>query len=212
MFDLENSIRVWRIKMLAAGIKFPVPLEELELHLREEIERQVKLGLGEQRAFEVSVRQIGQADALKMEFRKTSSPNTEWFFRLVLCGVILAVGWLLITAARAFWRDEMSWAWRLAGFADIAAVALSALGWRWLNRAFPVIPNKRWRIAIGIIFGCFGMMGMIVFMKFILPNFEFTGGQLKVVVLWGLTLMAGGGVVLAGLEEAARRRITMANS
>ena len=162
MFDLENSIRVWRIKMLAAGIKFPVPLEELELHLREEIERQVKLGLGEQRAFEVSVRQIGQADALKMEFRKTSSPNTEWFFRLVLCGVILAVGWLLITAARAFWRDEMSWGWRLAGFADIAAVVLSVLGWRWLNRAFPVIPNKRWRIAIGIIFGCFGMMGMIV--------------------------------------------------
>jgi hypothetical protein len=31
--------------MLAAGIETPLPLEELEIHLREEIERQVKSGL-----------------------------------------------------------------------------------------------------------------------------------------------------------------------
>ena len=40
MFDLEQSIADWRRQMLAAGIKTPVPLEELESHLREEIERQ----------------------------------------------------------------------------------------------------------------------------------------------------------------------------
>ena len=39
MFDLEQSITNWRKQMLAAGIKSPVPLEELEIHLREEIER-----------------------------------------------------------------------------------------------------------------------------------------------------------------------------
>ena len=38
--------------MLAAGIKTPVPLEELESHLREEIEQQTKLGLSEAEAFE----------------------------------------------------------------------------------------------------------------------------------------------------------------
>ena len=46
--------------MLAAGIKAPVPLDELESHLCEEIERQIKSGLGEQKAFEISVHQIGQ--------------------------------------------------------------------------------------------------------------------------------------------------------
>ena len=34
MFDLEKSITRWREQMLAAGIKTPSPLEELENHLR----------------------------------------------------------------------------------------------------------------------------------------------------------------------------------
>ena len=33
--------------MLAAGIKTPMPLEELEILLREEIDRQMKSGLNE---------------------------------------------------------------------------------------------------------------------------------------------------------------------
>jgi hypothetical protein len=60
MFDLEKSIAEWRKQMLAVGIKSPVPLEELEIHLREEIERQIKSGLNEQNTFEISVQQIGQ--------------------------------------------------------------------------------------------------------------------------------------------------------
>ena len=41
MFDLEKSIKDWRWQMFAAGIETPVPLEELEIHLRDEIERQI---------------------------------------------------------------------------------------------------------------------------------------------------------------------------
>jgi hypothetical protein len=70
MFNLEQSITEWRRQMLAAGIKSPVPLEELEIHLREEIEKQVKLKSSEQRAFEISVQTIGQAKLLKIEFKK----------------------------------------------------------------------------------------------------------------------------------------------
>ena len=50
------------------------------------------------------------------------------------------------------------------------------------------------------------MTGTVVFMNFILPNFELTEGQLVVVVLWALTLMAALGAVWAGLEEAARKQ------
>ncbi len=70
MFNLEQSIANWRQQMLAAGIKAPVPLEELENHLREEIERQTNLGLNAQSAFEISARQIGQPKALNNEFKK----------------------------------------------------------------------------------------------------------------------------------------------
>jgi hypothetical protein len=68
MFNLEQSIADWRKQMLAAGIKTPVPLEELEGHLREDIEQQVKAGVSEQQAFEGSASQVGQAEVLKKEF------------------------------------------------------------------------------------------------------------------------------------------------
>ena len=70
MFNLEQAISDWRKQMLADGIRTPVPLEELEIHLREEIERQMKLGLDEKTALEISIRQIGQSKALDCEFKK----------------------------------------------------------------------------------------------------------------------------------------------
>ena len=71
MFNLEQSIADWRNQMLAAGIKTPVPLEELEIHLREEIEQQMKSGLSGQDAFEIAIRQIGQPKRLNNEFEKS---------------------------------------------------------------------------------------------------------------------------------------------
>ncbi len=70
MFDLEKSIADWRRQMLTAGIKAPAPLDELELHLREEIERQMKNGLTETRAFVFATQQMGEAGMLKNEFQK----------------------------------------------------------------------------------------------------------------------------------------------
>ncbi len=70
MFDLEQSISKWRKQMLAAGIKTPVPLEELEIHLREEIEQQTKSGLNEQEIFNSAIQKMGQAGLLKTEFVK----------------------------------------------------------------------------------------------------------------------------------------------
>ena len=78
MFDLEQSIADWRRQMLAAGIQTPVPLEELEIHLREEIERQTKSGLDGQKAFEIATQQMGQANALKKEFKKTIMKTLNW--------------------------------------------------------------------------------------------------------------------------------------
>ena len=73
MFDLEQSIAEWRRQMLAAGIKSPVPLEELECHLREDVERRVQSGGNLRAAFEAAVRQMGQPDELKFEFGKVGA-------------------------------------------------------------------------------------------------------------------------------------------
>ena len=71
MFSLEQSILGWRKQMLAAGIKSPVLLEELEIHLRDEIERQIKPGMNEQESFNSAVQKIGRPSALQREFQKT---------------------------------------------------------------------------------------------------------------------------------------------
>ena len=72
MFNLEQAIANWRREMLAGGIQFPAPLEELESHLREEIEQQMKSGLTEQVAFHSAMQAIGQASLLKNEFDQAS--------------------------------------------------------------------------------------------------------------------------------------------
>lgn len=70
MFHLEQSIANWREQMLAAGIQAPVPLDELEIHLREEIEQQTKSGLAKEEAFKTAVLEVGQGGLLKAEFAK----------------------------------------------------------------------------------------------------------------------------------------------
>jgi hypothetical protein len=89
MFDLDQSIAEWRRQMHSAGIKSPAVLLELESHLREAIENQVRSGATEQQAFEATVRQIGQSDLLKGEFAKvggTLAPLAK-HFALTLAGI-----------------------------------------------------------------------------------------------------------------------------
>src|SRR5476651_2180356 len=84
MFELEQAIAEWRQQMLAAGIKTPVPLEELESHLREEIAQQMESGLSEQDIYNSAVQQIGQAGMLKSEFTKTGGSIQEWARHFIL--------------------------------------------------------------------------------------------------------------------------------
>lgn len=98
MLDLEQSITDWRKQMLAAGIKTPVPLEELEIHLREEIERQMKSGLNEQKAFEISVQQIGQSENIEIEFKKIEKTFMK---KTLMCKIIRFLG--VLFSVWTFW-------------------------------------------------------------------------------------------------------------
>jgi hypothetical protein len=106
MFNLEQSIAGWRQQMLAAGIQTPVPLEELEIHLREEIERQVKSEMNEQTAFEISVRQIGQPKVLKDEFKKGEGTLMKQIVKISIGIIGVLVGMALIMPAAAQCRHE----------------------------------------------------------------------------------------------------------
>jgi hypothetical protein len=86
MFDLEKSIAAWRQQMLDAGIQMPVPLEELENHLREDVEERMRSGATAQQAFETTVRQIGRGEMLQPEFARAGETIYEQLKRL-LCAL-----------------------------------------------------------------------------------------------------------------------------
>ena len=82
MFNLDNAIKEWRRQMLAAEIKTPALLDELESHLRDDVEQQMRLGPNAQEAFEIAVRQIGQPAALRDEFTKVGPTKRTRLQRL----------------------------------------------------------------------------------------------------------------------------------
>jgi len=70
MFNLDESIAEWRRQMVVGGVKHAEVLDELESHLREDLEERVRAGLNTQQAFEKAVQAIGQAARLECEFGK----------------------------------------------------------------------------------------------------------------------------------------------
>jgi len=70
MFNLNQAIAEWRQRIVMAGISTPEVLDELESHLREEVEQQIRLGSSEERAFEIALQRMGRTDALQTEFQK----------------------------------------------------------------------------------------------------------------------------------------------
>ncbi len=109
MFDLEQAIADWRQQMLATGVKTPVPLEELESHLREEIAQQMKAGLNVQPAFEIAVQEIGKPGTLKREFKKVERTLMKRIAIILLgiFGVLFGPG--IVLPALAKHRDLGVW-------------------------------------------------------------------------------------------------------
>lgn len=112
MFNFETAITEWREQMRAAGIKTAVPLEELELHLREDIDRLMQSGLNVEKAFEISVRQLGQPQALKTEFRKNGTVTGKISGVLVMAAcvvMILRVLYVHYHTVPAWKHDQIGW-------------------------------------------------------------------------------------------------------
>lgn len=138
MFDLEQAIANWREQMLAAGIKTPVPLEELEIHLREEIDRQIKSGMNAGQAFQHAVQEIGCARELQNEFSKVEGKR-KMVRVLALIAGWMAAGWLLslcivfLDMDWNFFNFSPKWSWSVV--AEMLGIVLTLTALWFLARA-----------------------------------------------------------------------------
>ena len=109
MFDLEEQIKVWRQQMLAAGIKSPVPLDELEIHLRERIGC-LKPDLCEEDAFHTAARELGNAKVLKREFSKGKVLRFLRKCRNNPVTLNILAGWFVLNGLNAML--QLAWLWQ----------------------------------------------------------------------------------------------------
>jgi hypothetical protein len=106
MFNLEDAIAEWRRGMLAGGVKSPVPLDELESHLREDINQKMRSGLNEAQALAAAVQEIGRPDMLRNEFTKNKRKLMKRTI-IVLTGIFgVLCGMAFILPALAWYRDH----------------------------------------------------------------------------------------------------------
>jgi hypothetical protein len=74
MFDMEQRIADWRTQISAALASEPAAVEELESHLRDEIEALVRKGNTPQAATDLAIARLGAPEALAGEFAKNARP------------------------------------------------------------------------------------------------------------------------------------------
>jgi hypothetical protein len=96
MFNLDQAIAEWRRQMVAGGIKTPEALKELETHLRDDVEHQIRSGLSVEQAFDSAIQQLGSANKLKGEFAKTAGLNQRHY---VYRGLVFGIGLFLLGVA-----------------------------------------------------------------------------------------------------------------
>jgi hypothetical protein len=124
MFNFDKAVARWRQEMLAGGMKSPDVLDELESHLRDEIERQIRSGADEQHAYQAAVASLGQARVLRSEFAKSANsdgrhqrPFLQTFYFISVAFVLLINTWTLL-------EYELSPLQRLLGVSAVLLICL----------------------------------------------------------------------------------------
>lgn len=95
MFDLNEQIINWRNNLTQPKTLGSSDIDELESHLREEIENLNALNLSDEEAFMVAANRLGQPDSLSEEFAKVNT-SMLWRKRFFRAGAIV-FAWLMLS-------------------------------------------------------------------------------------------------------------------
>jgi hypothetical protein len=176
MFNLELAIAEWRGQLAAGGIKSPEVLDELESHLRDESDRQMKSGLSAEEAFEKATESVGAVRALKTEFTKIDSSRAQNIAR-----VAIATVYLVACAPRLF-TTNVSHLGQISGVIAVVMTVFVILRQKACRQfLFSAVPSLRARRTFKAAFWMVALLGFVG--CFALPHNQ---GQWAVAFLWVL--------------------------
>jgi hypothetical protein len=144
MSDVERQIEQWRSGLRTSDAFGASDIDELENHLREEMERLRPLGLSEMEAFLVARQRLGASAALETEYEKVNTDRRSllrlsWMAAGVL--VYLLAGYLAVgvshagmVAALPLRMGAAALAWVGVGTEAVAAAGLLLLTWACARR------------------------------------------------------------------------------
>jgi hypothetical protein len=203
MFNLDQAIVEWRRQMATGGIKAPSILDELESHLREDVEQQTRMGINAECAFEVAVKKIGPANALRNEFKKSSVASALEKLMIGIAVLVVAFGVFLSTVTIFFCYSSVGE--RLIGFTAMGLTIVTACVWPVFVPFLPAIHRKRKREAIETVCLLAGFGLCTFFVQLILPHFEGSPDRIVPAIgFFGLFPIALGFGIACGLERALR--------
>lgn len=215
MPDLNAQIEEWRRTMLAAGIPSPTDLDELEAHLRDDVEWQMREGVGAEKAFEAAVQRLGSASALGAEFAKVRwamsalERRITWILGGIIVAMDVAVGLVFLFDAHPLiaaipWRERV-----LAAAACFAFPAIM-WSWRYFCRFLPVVTSTRNRLALWVASGVLGGICTAILGQCIPADVDPFDGQYLGMQVWAFLPWVIGVTLIFGLEEAAYRKVAAA--
>jgi hypothetical protein len=150
MFDLEKAIAKWRKELTRSGLASPEVFEELESHLRDEVESQLCAGLDPARAFENAVMKMGQAGSIKREFSKLGGDSGIGLRKLLALFCSLAAPLMLALVAWSIWDDEADRSGRIIGLLVVSMISCYVAALPFIYRYFPDPSKPRVRIFLKI--------------------------------------------------------------
>jgi hypothetical protein len=215
MFELEEAIAEWRRRMEAGGVRDLSALDELEAHLREDVERQVRVGTPGLEAFAAAAKRIGNAKPLAAEFREAEGRGATVMRLARRWGMVVFAGAYVVMAGgpTLFRLGNFSTLSARQEYAVLAAIVLSGflmVSGIWTRRWLPVIPRKGPRMAVCFAAGMVVALWNVEFFNLVMNRWELDTSHFVVAFLWDWVSAAALCGLMNGLEDAAAGRTATA--
>ncbi len=180
MSNLERAIAEWRRQMAASGVKTSESLNELEAHLRDDVEHSIRSGRSAEQAFEGAVQRLGSTEAIRKEFSKCERARCRYF---VHRGLVIGIGVFLL--GEAFCYFAMIPAALAASQAYSQWLGFSAIRWK---------PDEYisfvWRVMLGMSLGFEVPVVVLTLVKIGVVKYRFLAKARKYVIIINLGLAA----------------------
>ena len=164
MFELEQAIRYWRRYLGRAASLTSSDLDELEEHLRDEVEHLEADGVGVEEAVHAAVERLGDADSLRREFGKNGNTSRRLFAGLRLLFILpLTPLWSLFYMA-GFPGGEVPLDFIVVNSIDLFGRALVYLAGIWLAAR-----SRQWLWA-GAFVGLLALPWVLNYLVYALPQ------------------------------------------